>query len=385
VTHTQQSDPYSAHYAELIVAARRRDSLIDHDTLTALLMQSVGEDHLRSPGGGPLVEFTQGTASYLFAWAGAFHADRTLLAVSRPEPAEDAPDSEYQQGHPRKETIAGRPVDLGYFIPYSAGGLYGPNLFVLDRVLNRGWSRDGRAYHAMQRAAVTGAPGTVMFVRAHYSDDSDVPVLIDLGVASGAHADVRRFRNRFDDATWGGPQDRLAITLPAATDAQIGALGEETAAVLLETVLDATIVAMGDAALPRDGGRQDLDLLAIVDDRLIAYEVKTRYISTTAGGLTRAGNLPRPRLRAGRRPDAHRQGRQAYVADRLRDHVDTTDQGIGVRVIAIDFMAMLAQQFAVNDDGTGLSPLDSPIDCTAAARQALTQIMTHRDTHSEVR
>jgi hypothetical protein len=378
VTH-QQPDPRSADYAGVVEESRRRNGVIDHAKLTGLLMQCVAEDHGRTTGSGALVEFTHGPASYLFAQAGASHADRTLLAVGRPEPPEDARDVTYQRGYPLRETFAGRPVDRGHFIPYSGGGLYGPNLFVQDRALNRGWSRDGRAYRGLERAAVAGGPSAVMFVRAHYADDSDVPVFVDLGVASGAQVDVRRFRNRFDDATCSG-EDRLAITLPAATDAQIGALGEETAAVLLKTVLDATIVAMGDAGLPRDEGRQDLDLLAIVDDHLIAYEVKTRYISTRAGRLTRTGNLPRPRLRAARRPDAHRQASQGYVADRLRDHVDTADgyEGIDVRVIAIDFMAMLAQQFAVNDAGGGLRPLDPPIDCTAAARQALAQIIDHR-------
>ena len=50
---------------------------------------------------------------------------------------------------------------------------------------------------------------------------------------------------------------------------------------------------MGDADLPRDGTRQGLDLLAVFDGELIAYEVKTRYAATKAGRLTRVQRVAR--------------------------------------------------------------------------------------------
>jgi hypothetical protein len=52
--------------------------------------------------------------------------------------------------------------------------------------------------------------------------------------------------------------------------------------------------------------------------------------------------------------------------------------GIDVRMFAIDFVAMLAQQFSVNDAGTGLQPLGSPVRCEDAARAALQTIVRHR-------
>ena len=49
-----------------------------------------------------------------------------------------------------------------------------------------------------------------------------------------------------------------------------------------------------------------------------------------------------------------------------------------MRVIAVDFVAMLAQQFAVDDAGTCLTPLDEPVDCAAAAAAALQRIVEHQ-------
>jgi hypothetical protein len=173
--------------------------------------------------------------------------------------------------------------------------------------------------------------------------------------------------------------DALSIQLAGAIDAQIGALGEETAAVALE-VVSAILVAMGDAGMPRDHHRQELDLLAIVDGSLVAFEVKTRYRSRDAGRLTRNGNLPRPRFQSPRLTSGSRQGSQEYVAQRLGAYVNTDDgyEGIDVRLIAIDFRAMLLQQFEVNDTGTRLAPLGPPTDCTDAAEHALARIIDHR-------
>jgi hypothetical protein len=143
---------------------------------------------------------------------------------------------------------------------------------------------------------------------------------------------------------------------------------------------DITVVTMGDAGMPRQGGRQDLDLVAVVDGELTVFEVKTRFRSKDAGRLTRAGNLPRPRLRRPKRTMTHQQGSQHYVAQRLHDNVDTGDiyDGVNVRVIAIDLKAMLAQQFCVSDDGRRLIPIDEPANCREAAEEAFATIINHR-------
>ena len=366
-------------WPDLADPTRDAHGCIDQDQFADRLMDLAATEYHHDAPSAQLVEFSHGPATYLFDSSGDPQAERTVLAIAYPEPPATDRDVAYQRGYPLPEKLAGRAVDRGHFVPYTAGGLFGPNLFVQDRALNRGWSSEGRAYRALEQAAVAGSPTTLMFVRPLYVDGSDIPGFLDLGVIAGPHLEMQRFRNRFD-AVAGDGQNVLTIHLAGATDAQIGALGEETAAALLEDVFDATIVAMGDAGLPRDGGRQDLDLLALVDDTLIAFEVKTRYTSKIAGRLTRAGNLPRPRLRGPHTVAGHRQGSQGYVTTRLSAYVDTENdyQGVDVRVIAIDFRAMLAQQFTVNDTGTRLTPLGPPVDCTGAAHLGLTRIIDHR-------
>jgi Holliday junction resolvase-like predicted endonuclease len=184
------------------------------------------------------------------------------------------------------------------------------------------------------------------------------------------------FRNRFDPASLAGA-DRLLAELGGATNAQVGALGEETVAVVLEDA-GAIVVTMGDAGLERDAGRQDLDLVAVIDGELVALEVKARYFSKYAGRLTRAGNLSRPRMRSG--SVQARQASQEYVAARIADVIDLDGgfAGMEVRVAAVDFVAMAVQFFSVDDSGRRLTPLGPPQPCWEAADVALARILEHR-------
>jgi hypothetical protein len=326
----------------------------------------------------PNVELT------VFSYRGAeflFHADplfdKTVLAVGHPSAPSESRDVTYQRGYPLVDTVGGRRVDRGHLIPFSADGSLGPNLYVQDRALNRGWSREGRQYRALERLAVAAGPSALMFVHPIYVDGSAVPGFVQLGVITDSRVETQVFRNRFDDVAVGS-SDRLSVELSGATDAQIGALGEETVAVLLEEELDAIVVALGDAGLERTEGRQDLDVVAIQQGNLIAFEVKSRYSSDRAGRLTRAGNLYRPRLRSS--GAGHRQGSQPYVADRIAGLVDTDDgyEGVDVQVVVVDFVAMLAQFFAADDRGRRLVPLGQPMPCRDAARSALERIREHR-------
>jgi Holliday junction resolvase-like predicted endonuclease len=325
-----------------------------------------------------LVEFAHGAATYLFDNAGRSQAERTVLVASRPARPPEARETAYQAGYPLPETVGGRSVDRGHFLAYSGGGLFGPNIFVQDRALNRGWSRQGRLYRALEPRAVTAA-SAVLFVRPHYADDSDAPALLDLGVIDDRGCEVYRFRNRYD-LPIGRGEDELKVALNGATNALIGALGEETAAAFLVQACDATIVTMGDASMPRDGQVQDLDLVAILDGALVAFEVKTRFMAKSAGRRTRVGNLARPRMRRAATKTGSRQGSQDYVAARLGHIIDIDEDyaGIDVRVIAVDLRLMEIQQFAMNDSGTRLTPVDGPADCTDAARAAFAVILEHR-------
>ena len=79
------------------------------------------------------------------------------------------------------------------------------------------------------------APGSLMFVRAHYRDSGDVAASLDVVSWPVPGCRPRSSANRYDDLCSDGDDDeRLAAVLNGATDAQIGALGEATAAVLLE-------------------------------------------------------------------------------------------------------------------------------------------------------
>jgi len=58
--------------------------------------------------------------------------------------------------------------------------------------------------------------------------------------------------------------------------------------------------------------------------------------------------------------------------------VDEDYSGMDMRVVAVDFVAMLAQQFAVNDAGTRLAPLGPPASCTLEVAEGLAIIVEHR-------
>lgn len=370
--------PPRQEWSRLADSCRNEQGRLDRREFSSEFLRIAAEHYHRSAPSAELVEFSHGPAVYLFDIGSCQQAERTVAVVAHPEPPHADRDASYQRGYPLPERLAGRPIDRGHVVPYTAGGLFGPNMFVQDRALNRGWSAEGRAYRALERAAVASS-SALMIAWLLYADDTATPEFVDLGVIDGPEFSVQRFRNRYDTIDKDSP-DALETYLAGATDAQIGALGEETTAVLLEDTFDATIVAMGDAALPRQDGRQELDLLAIVDGELIAFEVKTRFLSQGAGRITRAGNLPRPRLRRAAQPSGDRQGSQGYVAARVAHHVDTGNDfdGIDVRVIAVDLRAMLAQQFSVNDAGSRLTPINLPVACADAAGRALAQILDHR-------
>lgn len=215
----------------------------------------------------------------------------------------------------------------------------------------------------MERRALTAPQPAQFAVYLIYRDQSSLPCFVQLAILGPNWGESQVFRNRFDHIE---DKDRLAAELGGATDGQLGALGEEAAAVFVEEDLGATVVALGDAGMPRVDGRQDLDLIAIVEGELVAFEVKTTYRSKRAGRLTRAGNLRRPRM--GSTNSGRRQAGQSYVIDRITGIVDTEDGYVGIRVqiIVIDLILMLAQVFDINDQGTRLS--QPALRCPAVTR-----------------
>lgn len=179
----------------------------------------------------------------------------------------------------------------------------------------------------------------------------------------------------------GADESQLDIVLQGATNGQLGELGEETAAALLEADFDATIVSMGDARMPRDDGRQDLDLVVVLDGSLVAVEVKTRYNGRLAGRLTRTGQLAAPRLGRRRGVDGSVQGTQEYVTARLARLVDTDAsdyEGVDVVAVVVDLKGMRAQLFDVGAAGRWTSPRADPRACRPHVEAAWARIREHR-------
>lgn len=305
--------------------------------------------------------------------------DRMVLVLA-PTPAADVSprDRRYQQGFPLAESLFGRLADRGHFIAHSAGGDFGPNLFIQDRALNRGWSKDGRAYRALESAAVAAGTSALLFVRPVYIDESAAPAQIELGFWHHGQVQSAVFRNRFDDAAIGAA-DHFDALLGAVTDGEVAALGEETARVLIETELDGVLLDSDDASAERDGHRHGLDLLMLIDGQVVAIEVKTRHTSRDAGCLTRAGNLLRPRLRSSNL-DGVRQGSDEYVATRANRTIDAgPEHGCPESwVVVVDLASMLAQVFPVTVTGRAGAPTCAPMPCTTAAREAFDCIIETR-------
>jgi hypothetical protein len=146
-----------------------------------------------------LYEFGPEPWTFLFDFSTETDApqwDRTVAAWGLSVPGRRPRDESYQRNYPSPNGRAERPLDKGHMVPHQIGGDLGQNIFPQDRELNRGWSEQGRQYRALEREAVA-TPGTFFFCRLIYTDETDFPAWVELGVlrANGPHVD--RFRNRF--------------------------------------------------------------------------------------------------------------------------------------------------------------------------------------------
>ena len=328
-----------------------------------------------------IVSFIQGCENCTFDLPGKEFSDfeaRVVFIWAKTVTPDGLRDGNYQSGYPIKEVCVGRSLDRGHYIPFSGGGSFGPNLFQQDRALNRGLSKDGRAFRSIE-AAASKAPGSLYFVRPSYVDNSAFPAFIETGALIGGKLTTGRFQNRFDaPAVPKGinSKELLDILLPAMSKSDFGMLGEEAAAVWLEEQRDAIIVSLEDQGFSRGDRYKDLDIVAILGEDLICYEVKTRLLSKSAGKLTLKGNLRVPRLGHTSSPDS-RQASQLYMKQRL-DYILDTDpefyEGIESRVIAVDLKAMLIQEFLCNDNGRIVKPVDYPYSCYECVVEALDRL-----------
>ena len=79
------------------------------------------------------------------------------------------------------EELVGTHRDDGHFMARSIGGGLDLNLFSQDRLLNRGWSPQGKIYRRMEKYC-REQEGTFCFSRPIYADGSNVPRWIEFGV-----------------------------------------------------------------------------------------------------------------------------------------------------------------------------------------------------------
>lgn len=82
------------------------------------------------------------------------------------------------------ERIFGKRWDKGHFIAHSIGGsVMGSelNVFVQRRAMNRGWSKEGKRFRAMETYCASN-PGTFCFARPIYADGTAQPAFLEFGV-----------------------------------------------------------------------------------------------------------------------------------------------------------------------------------------------------------
>ncbi len=84
------------------------------------------------------------------------------------------------RNHPPASEKFGNKYDRGHFIAHMAGGPIDINLFPQRRAINRGWSKEGKRYRAMEKY-ITLNSGTFAFSRPIYDDLSYLPLRLEYG------------------------------------------------------------------------------------------------------------------------------------------------------------------------------------------------------------
>ena len=154
-----------------------------------------------TPWTAEVLEIQQGSLTYLFdctpSMSGADSGDDRVVAVwGQSAPAAAPRDKGRQAGFipvPEKWSHIG--MDRGHFVAHAAGGGMDMNFFSQAKGLNRGTTERGKVWKAMERQTIEH-PGTPLFLRPLYDDDSWVPATIDYGVLIDARLWKETFENR---------------------------------------------------------------------------------------------------------------------------------------------------------------------------------------------
>jgi len=96
---------------------------------------------------------------------------------------------------PIPRSWSGAERDRGHFVAHSAGGGTDLNLFPQAAGLNRGHTKEGRRWRAMERHAACHL-GTPMFVRPIYDTSDWTPAELDFAILKDTEFCCERFSNR---------------------------------------------------------------------------------------------------------------------------------------------------------------------------------------------
>ena len=190
-------------YEQLADAHRASAETWEQFIRTALLEPWLQAYRAATPWQADVVEIAQAALTYLFDAAPTMDGldegdDRVVAVWGRSTPAEGPRDRGRQAGfirNPASWSHRGR--DRGHFVAHAAGGGMDMNFFPQAAGLNRGTTRQGAVWKAMERHAIEH-PGTPLFVRPVYEDVTWVPACLDFGLLVEGRLRCERFQNRDD-------------------------------------------------------------------------------------------------------------------------------------------------------------------------------------------
>jgi hypothetical protein len=155
----------------------------------------------RTPWLPQIVEIEIGALIYLFdaapttGSAEAHDDDRVVVVWGRSEPPRAPRDRRRLAGFiPLPGSWSVRGLDRGHLVAHAAGGGLDINLVPQAAALNRGRSRAGRRWRALECEA-SARPGTPLFVRPIYHDASWAPAELEYGLVREDGLHVERFCN----------------------------------------------------------------------------------------------------------------------------------------------------------------------------------------------
>lgn len=191
----------SVHYERLAMEHEPSPEMWESFVRAHLLMPWLKDYDLMTPWESHVMEIRQGQLTYLFdsapTMSGADAGDDRVVAVwGRSVTADTSREKSRQAGFipvPARWSHAGH--DRGHFVAHAAGGGMDMNFFPQAKGLNQGRTERGKVWKAMEHETIA-RPGTPLFVRPLYDDDSWVPILIDYGVLVDGGLWWERFENR---------------------------------------------------------------------------------------------------------------------------------------------------------------------------------------------